>query len=334
MKNIILILIAVAFLSCQRESPDFLGGSLNDQFGDLLVLDSLKSNSSNFNFSVVSPRYFESQWSKNLNWNLSVIGSQSGATKTFTGFASKIDIDNSSWNGTANDFPSFLKETCTATLTLADNVDTIVMSTTINISETKPLQDGLMVVADFEEGIPSNTIVIPQMGENMSFKIESGQAANGLSYYAMGGIVNWDYYLGSIKIPVETENYANISPLLLYFNMAITGGIIGEVPANQFLKIYLREADGERYSYEVNPVNWSNWQLLSVPYSDFILDSEVVNNTKDPGTINQIEIMCLSCPSGPGAIAGGGAACPENMDLTVRTDIDFIAFSQNESYKP
>ena len=60
----------------------------------------------------------------------------------------------------------------------------------------------------------------------------------------------------------------------------------------------------------------------------------MVNNTKDPGTINQIEIMCLSCPSGPGAIAGGGAACPENMDLTVRTDIDFIAFSQNESYKP
>ena len=334
MKNIILILIAVVFLSCQRENPDFLGGSLNDQFGELLVVDSLSSNVSNFNFSLVSPRYFEAQWTKNLNWELSVVGSQSGAIKTFTGFSSKIDIANSSWDGTANNFPSFLEESCTATLTLADNVDTIVMSTIVNISELKPLQDGLKVVADFEDGMPTNTIVIPQMGENMSFKIENGQAANGSSYYGMGGIVNWDYYLGSIKIPVETEEYASVSPLLLYFNMAIIGGPLGEVPANQFVKIYLREADGERYSYEINPVNWSNWQLISVPYSDFILDSEVSNNTQDPGTINQIEIMCLSCPSGPGAIIGGGAACPENMGLTVRTDIDFIAFSQNESYKP
>ena len=83
MKNIILILIAVVFLSCQRENPDFLGGSLNDQFGELLVVDSLSSNVSNFNFSLVSPRYFEAQWTKNLNWELSVVGSQSGAIKTF-----------------------------------------------------------------------------------------------------------------------------------------------------------------------------------------------------------------------------------------------------------
>lgn len=334
MKNIILILVAVAFLSCQRENPDFLGGSLNDQFGELLVVDSLNSNTSTFNFSVVSPRYFESQWSKNLNWELSVIGTQSGATKTFTGFSSKVDIDNASWDGTANDFPSFTKELCIATLTLADNMDTIVMSTTVNISELKPQQDGLKIVADFEEGLPTNTIVLPQQGENMSFRVEQGQAANGSSYYAMGGIVNWDYYLGSIKIPVETEQFASISPLLLYFNMAVIGGVAGEVPANQFIIIFFREDDGERYRYELNPVNWSEWQNLSIPYSEFTLATEAVNNSKDPGTINQIEIMCLSCPSGPGDITGGGAACPENMGLTVRTDIDFIAFTENESYKP
>ena len=66
MRNIIYIFIAVVFLSCNREKPDFLGGSLNDQFGELLVLDSLTSSTSDFNFSTVSPRFFEAQWSKNF----------------------------------------------------------------------------------------------------------------------------------------------------------------------------------------------------------------------------------------------------------------------------
>ncbi|MDA7794687.1 hypothetical protein N8962_03160 [Flavobacteriales bacterium] len=334
MRNIIYILIAVVFLSCERSNPDFLGGSLNDQFGELLVLDSLKSSESDFNFLSSSPRFFEAQWSKNLNWQLDVVGTQSGATKTFTGFSSQIDFDNTSWNGSANDFPSFLTENCVATLFLADNVDTITMSTTITITDLKPLQENLILVADFEQGMPVNTIEFVQQGESMTFDIASGQAASGLSYYAMGGIVNWDYYLGSIKVPVETEEFSNVSPLLLYFNMAVIGGVAGEVPGNQFIKIYMREDDGERYSYELNPVDWDSWRLISVPYSDFVLESDAANNTKDPGTINQIEIMSLSCPSGPGTIVGGGSACPENMGLEVKTNIDFIAFSTNESYQP
>jgi len=334
MKHIIIFLITLSLFSCQREKIDFLGGSLNDQFGQLSVIDSLRPNSSTFNFSLITPRYFQAQWSKNLNWELSIIGNQSGATKTFSGFSSKLDVDNVNWDGSANDFPSFLQEECIATLILIDNEDSLKMTSTVNISETKPLQNDLLLVADFEQGLPINTIEFSQSGENMSFQVQSGQAASGQSYYAMGGMVNWDYYLGSIKIPVDMQEYATVSPLLLYFNMATIGGIVGQVPDNQFLKVYIRAGDGERYSYEINPVNWSSWKLFSLPYSDFILDSDPVNNTKDPSTINQIEIMCLSCPSGPGTIIGGGTPCPENMGLTVKTNIDFIAFSKNESYQP
>jgi len=131
--------------------------------------------------------------------------------------------------------------------------------------------------------------------------------------------------------------FSSTSPLLLYFNMATIGGMVGEVPANQFLKIIIREGDGatlangEKYSAEINPVNWSDWQLFSLPYSDFVLESASVNNLREPGRINQIEIMCLSCPAEE---APDGPTCPENMNLNVNTDIDFIAFTENESYKP
>jgi hypothetical protein len=103
------------------------------------------------------------------------------------------------------------------------------------------------------------------------------------------------------------------------------------------LKIIIREddgttlANGERYSIQINPVNWSEWQLFTLPYSDFVLESASVNDLREPGKINQIEIMCLSCPS---ESAPDGPVCPENDGLSVKTDIDFIAFTENESYKP
>lgn len=337
MKNHFLILVlAVSFLSCERENPDFLGGSLNDQFGELFVLDSLKSNTSAFNFSIVSPRFFEAQWSKSLNWDLSVVGLQSGANKTFSGFSNKLDLDNTSWNGSADDFPSFGTEACQATLTLSDNTDTIVMSTTVGISALKPLQNGLKVVADFEDGLPVNTLPFVQSGAELL--VTENSAAVGSHYLHMGGYVPYDYLLTSVKIPVDNmDMYSSTSPLLMYFNMATIGGIIGEVPANQFLKIIIREDDGstiasgEKYSIEINPVNWSSWQLFTLPYSDFVLESAPVNDLREPGKINQIEIMCLSCPS---ESAPDGPTCPENDGLSVNTDIDFIAFTENESYKP
>jgi len=210
------------------------------------------------------------------------------------------------------------------------------MSTTLGISALKPIQNDLKIVADFEDGFPINSLPFIQPGAELVVIEDS--AAVGLKYLHMGGYVPYDYLLTSIKIPVQEMGlYSNTSPLLLYFNMAIIGGINGEVPNNQFIKIKIREDDGsnlsngEIYSLEINPVNWSVWRLLSIPYSDFALASASNNDLREPGKINQIEIMCLSCPA---ESAPDGPICTENVNLTVRTDIDFIAFTENESYKP
>ena len=338
MKNYFLtLIIAISFLSCQREKPEFLGGSLNDQFGELVVLEPFMSNTASFNFSIVSPRFFEAQWSKNLNWTLSIRATQTGATKIFTRYSNKLDIDNASWDGSADDFPSFMKnDVCQATLTLSDSDTIIELTTTVNVSEIKTPQDGLKVVADFEDGLPVNSLPFVQPGAELA--VTENSAAVGSNFLHLGGYVPYDYLLTSIKIPVqEMDIFSATSPLLLYFNMATIGGILGEVPTNQFLKIIIREddgsnlANGEKYSMEINPVNWDTWQLFTLPYSDFVLESAPVNNLREPGKINQIEIMCLSCPA---ESAPDGPTCPENIDLIVKTDIDFIAFTENESYKP
>ena len=338
MKNYFLtLIIAISFLSCQREKPEFLGGSLNDQCGKLVVLEPFKSNTASFNFSIVTPCFFEAQWSKNLNWSISVRSSQTGATKTFTGYSNKLDIDNSSWDGSADDFPSFIKDDiCQATLTLSDSDTIIELTTMVNISEIKNPQNGLKVVADFEDGLPVNSLPFIQPGAELT--VTENLAAVGSHYLHLGGYVPYDYLLTSIKIPVQgMDIFSTTSPLLLYFNMATIGGVIGEVPANQFIKIIIREddgstiANGEKYSMLIDPINWDMWRLFTLPYSEFVLESAPINNLREPGKINQIEIMCLSCPA---ESAPDGPTCPENTNLIVKTDIDFIAFTENESYKP
>ena len=335
-KYLIIILSAICFFSCEKDyENDYIGNSLNDQFGDLIVYDSLRSSSEIFSFQSNNRNYFEAEWSKNLNWELTITGTESNAQKMFSGFNSFLSIENSEWRGYADDFPSFKAEECIAELVLIDNESQLIMSTSITTSDLKSEQEDIFIVADFEGGTPpQNSIEFSQAGASLS--VAQGNAAKGSYYYAMGGNVSFDYYLGSIKIPFDNNEISSEIPsALVFFNMGIIGGAFGEVPTDQFVKILARENDGDVYVTSYDPVNWSDWQLKSLSYSEFELESftDQTNGQHDPSEIFQIEVMCLSCPSSS-APDPNAPLCPENEDKTVKTDIDFIAFTINEAYKP
>jgi hypothetical protein len=338
MKYIFYFTFILFLFSCKKDYPDYLGSSLDDQFGDLFVLDSLSPNSSEFNFSNNSKNFFNASWSKNLQWVLKITGDSTGAVKTLTGFDSKLDLNNSQWIGSADDFPSFNFENCTAELNLSDGVDQIVLTTSVSISSLKPIQNGLSVIADFDNGYPkghTDSAEYVQPGANMNFKINYGGAAQGEGFYSMGGYVTWDYYLGSLKIGTDVSALQDVAPSLVYFNMAIKGGVQGEVPADQYIKVICTEEDGDTYFHDFAPVNWEQWRLNSIPYDLFTSGASQANNIKEPSTISQIEIMCLSCPAGgDGPILNGGEPCLQNENLIVQTSIDYITFTTNEPFLP
>ena len=128
MKNIFLITLAFFFLSCEYK-PEYLGPSLQDQFGPLNISSELRSSMDIFDFQKAYANYFEASWSKNLNWELTLTGQSTGAIKTFSGFGSDLTVYESLWLGTANNFPSFSIEECDVELKLTD-LDTTVISTT------------------------------------------------------------------------------------------------------------------------------------------------------------------------------------------------------------
>jgi hypothetical protein len=332
MKNIFLIALTLFFFSCQ-DNPEFLGNSLQDQYGPLNFTEEFKSSATEFDFSQPLTNYFEAKWSKNLNWELTLTGENSGAVKTFTGFGTELTSAESTWIGTANNFPSFDLEECVAELKLTDLDTTIMASIFVTLSSLKPQQNDLFLVTDFENGLV-NMVPYEQPGANMTFDLEIGGAASGNQYYSMGGYVNWDYYLGSIKILTDVSAMGSVPPSSAYFNIATLGGIINETPDDQFVEIVCRESDGDLFSTTIRPVTWSNWNLTSLPYSDFVLvDGSQGDNIQDPASVMRVEVVCLSCPAGPSPI-NDIPPCEENLNLNVKTDIDFIAFTLNEPYNP
>ena len=94
--------------ACERayDENEFLGNSLNDQFGELKFSTPLSGSGLEYNFIQISQYNFNATWSKNANYELRIIGENSNAIKSYTGYDNSLNADNSIWRGEANDFPS------------------------------------------------------------------------------------------------------------------------------------------------------------------------------------------------------------------------------------
>ena len=75
------------------------------------------------------------------------------------------------------------------------------------------------------------------------------------------------------------------------------------------------------------PIDWDGWKLKSFSYDDFEAispNSTDINFNKNPKDIKGIRITSQACPS-----KGANVNCPENFDKIVRTDIDYLIFTEN-----
>ena len=229
----------------------------------------------------------------------------------------------------------FLKELCAVELTFLNEVDTL--RDTINILETKSY-DGI-VVADFESGIPPEAIVFHQFSMNMTFDLANDEPLEGNTYFKMGGRMGWnEWFLGSLDIPLDLSS-VNSPANDFYINLGILSGINGEIATDQFINILVSESSYpfnddlsnnasdvfqdtmEVYKYQIRPVDWFGWKMISISYDQFEVKSSGGNNLKEPKNITAIKIQCQSCP-------GANANCTENMGIDVRTDVDFLILTQ------
>ena len=327
------IFMMLIFVACTKD--EYEGPSLQNLYGEFSLLSPFSISNLNPDFSNNEMVKFHCEFNKSVDWKITIRGLQTGSVKEITGFSNKIDSGLVSWNGNTSEVPFFSEETCALELSFLTELDTLRDTLTIL---GKKVYEGIMV-ADFENGIPQDALVFHQFSMNMTFETASDDPLNGNSYFKMGGRMGWnEWFLGSIDFPLDMSA-VNSSADEFYINLGVLSGINGEVASDQFINILISESNHpfnddltnnasdvfqdtmEVYKYQIRPVDWIGWNMISISYDQFEVKSSGGNNIRQPNNITAIKLQCQSCP-------GVSANCPENMSVDVRTDVDFLIFTE------
>ena len=334
-KNIILFFLAtICFFTCTKR--DYEGPLLTNLYGEFEIIDSLQISTKTPDFSSNELVKFYCKLNKDIQWKITITGLTSNSVKEISGFSNTIDSNLIFWNGNTSQVPFFKQEDCLVELTFNNEPDTLRDS--LSILGNK-IYDGILV-ADFEDGLPINSILFHQFSMNMTFDTASDQALVGNTYFKMGGRMGWnEWLLGQLDIPLDLSN-VNSSAENFYLNIGILSGINGEFASDQFINILISESSSpfnndpsnngadvfqdtmEVYKYQIRPVDWIGWNYLSFSYDQFEVKSMGGDNSRNPSDISAIRIQCQSCPY-------ASANCPENVNIDVRTDVDFVIFTEN-----
>jgi hypothetical protein len=321
------IAIAVVLVSCRKEdASEFEGPSIDDLNSPLTIVSGLSSSSDLVDFAAGESVYFTAEMSKSINWQLRIIGLESGAEKIVEGFSETIGATEYVWDGSTTNFPVFRNEACLVELTFENESDTLTDSLVIATPKTN---EGFLV-ADFDSGFNPGWTSFIQSGLNMDFQVTNdGSAAEGDAHFNMAGTVDWDYLIGLVNFNANAYNGDIHFPLSsnpndVYFNAMIYGDptlknsiVLFQFEEDENSNEIFDPASEDMYSYEL-PITWTGWQLVSVRYSDMINPDAAGNGVHDPHRIKQINMLHLANPD------FGFAS----------SKLDYLIFTENGPLKP
>ena len=329
MKTLKIIIPALAFffLSCEKEGIE--GPNLNDLYGDLTIVQGLEAIGDSTDFSNNESLFFTASFSKIVDWNISIVGQNSGSTKIISGKSNSINEENSSWNGGVTTLPFFQVENCSVVLSFSNHNDSIFK--TLNIVSSKTYGNGQEVlISDFEGGFNPNFTSFFQT--TCSKSIETGGAGQKERYLAQEGTCDWDWLIGYIDYPSShwlQQETLSADPDNVFFNMMIFGDstLSPTNEANSLFKLefyedenqddYYNPNNEDRLDYEFN-VDWNGWKMISIRYSDLILATDPNgggtggNAIREPNKIIKIRTLLLANPT-------SGFA---------KADVDYIIWSE------
>ena len=337
---ILTIFSIILFLGCTKDEVE--GPLINDIYGFFEITQPLNISNKNPDFSINEVVKFQMGFNKNIDWKISITGLVSGSNKVISGFSNSLDSNLNIWNGTTSQFPFFEQEYCAIELTFLNESDTL--RDTIEIMAPQLYTDGF-IVADFENGFPTDAFNKPQGGNTLAtFVIADDVPLLGNYYFQMGGMINYDWALGKIEFKLDySSNQISSSPDDFYLNLGIFSDTV-DLHTGQFVNVLISESD-EPFDPDNNSVanifdsneevyklklyiDWEGWKLISIRYSDFVATNSTAGVVfeRNPNDIKGIRIACQACPSG-----GSSPSCPENLDRMVRTDLDHIIFTENDA---
>ena len=324
-KLVYLLVVGITLFSCRKDEVNLIDGpSLTDVFGSFQVKTDLEPKEPSVDFTSEQSTFFTCEFTTVAEWQLTIVGRESGATKIITGSSKVLNAETASWNGSTTLFPMFEAEMCDVMLTFTNQPDTL----NTEIEVLSPKENPGFLIADFESGWNNGWSTFIQSGADMDFNIKTNETApQEGAYYNMQGTVNWDWLIGLVDfnataygLPVLplTDNGDN-----LFFNALV----YGEPGLSNTLMLFrfdedengdgvFSESSEDQYLFEF-PVDWVGWRLVSIRYSE-LPGTGNGNDTHNPDKINKVSVLHLANPSSGFAKSG----------------LDYIIFTENEALEP
>lgn len=224
-RNILMAFLAIALItSCEHDTDPPDGPNLIDRFGPFEVFEELTISRTNVDFSIGETVEFGAQFNKNVDWIITITGSESGAVKRITGFGGTIDATNASWDGGATVLPFFRVELCTVALTVPEEPE-FINTGEVEIIGTKTYEGSIF--SDFEEDAGADIFIGNFEFEltNMVGRQVAPVAAQGEFSWRMEGtddvVANFFVGLAWMSPLMNGVTYAEVPttvPENLYFN--------------------------------------------------------------------------------------------------------------------
>jgi hypothetical protein len=316
MRLLSLLCLASLIVSCERDVT-YVGNSLEDQLGPFDVISELGVNKPDIDFASGETSFFTAEFSKAVDWEITITGITSNAVKKITGNSRELYIENALWDGSTTQFPMFKPENCIAELRVSyseisgDSTITVdnALIGKVNLAVSSVKTNEGIVIADFEFGPDASWDLFLQGG---SMTVVGGsESPQGNSYYNMSGDCSWDWLIGMATIPLDNIELSD-NENEVYFNALLN--FPDDVVNPPIVLFDFREDDNQdgaftegaedAYAVEIKDIE-SGWQLITIKYSDLQalvngLPVEAAgNDVLEPHNLHSMRMLFLA-PQGNG----------------------------------
>ena len=287
--NILLICLAIGLLttSCDHETDNFDGPSLIDSFGPFEVVEGLIISQPTVDFSAGEDVFFTAKFNKNVNWQVIITGTESGAVKVVEGFDRELTADNATWFGGTTQLPFFKAELCTVELVVPEEGD-FKDTGEVEVLGSKTYEGSLMT--DFEE-VPAGGIFVGNF--EFDFTPATGitdalPAAQGDFCLLLEGTDNTldNFFVGLVRVnaSITGETYIPLPttvPEEVYFNCFVYSD--GSNPYTIAPIEFFVDTDDSgdftpgdaNFTVEENlTIGWEGWRHINYPMSEIGITQE------------------------------------------------------------
>lgn len=302
MRKILILLSAAVLFSCENE--DQLGPDIEGFGAEPVPVGVFESSVEEVDFTVGETIFFTQSFENPTQWTLSLVGMNSGATKTFTSVTDALTETNTSWDGVADASPFFQAEKVIATVSfpgfpnVASLVDTFtitkvngaliqsVLFTDFSVSPVYPFGGQVPAGGGWGSDWPTtnNTnTAYPLYDANAYLFIEGAPWQANNPYVDITEMpANVGDTLSDTHLPLFSD------PERVYINLAVynTG------TEDTWLQLQMMEdvGAGVARSWDIRP-DWIGWKNIAIKYSDLSSDN---TSAYDPTNVKQINLILLS----------------------------------------